>query len=203
MADQTTARNTPGPFKTNGLNHLALVSSDMARTVAFYEGVLGFPLVMTIDMGGGYGQHFFFDIGGGAKIAFFYLPGSPAAAPGIASPAVLPGQGDFRTAVGSMNHVAIDVSPDDIDDYREKLRAAGIDCSPIMNHDHSPRGYSDEVHDGVFVRSIYFFDPDGINLEFAAWTRALRPSDVTRSSVAGGALAGAAAGSPTGPVAGN
>lgn len=191
----TGQKTTPGTFKTNGLNHLALVSSDMARTVEFYEGVLGFPLVMTIDMGGGYGQHFFFDIGGGAKIAFFYLPGSPPAAPGIASPAVLPGRGDFRTAIGSMNHVAIDVSPDDIDEYRERLIAAGIDCSPIMNHDHSPRGYSEDVHDGVFVRSIYFFDPDGINLEFAAWTRALRPSDVSRPALASSTSTSAAAAS--------
>jgi hypothetical protein len=28
------------------------------------------------------------------------------------------------------------------------------------------------------VRSIYFQDPDGILLEFAAWTRALTPGDV-------------------------
>ena len=31
----------------------------------------------------------------------------------------------------------------------------------------------------TFVRSIYFFDPDGIALEFAAWTRSLgTPADV-------------------------
>jgi hypothetical protein len=34
------------------------------------------------------------------------------------------------------------------------------------------------MHPGVFVKSIYFFDPDGVCLEFAAWTRALRPDDV-------------------------
>jgi catechol 2,3-dioxygenase-like lactoylglutathione lyase family enzyme len=176
------------PFRTNGINHLALVCSDMKRTVEFYEGTLGFPLVMTIDLLGGAGQHFFFDIGGGAQIAFFYFPGSPPAAPGIASPSVLPGRGDFRTAIGSMNHVAIDVSPEDIDDYRQRLVNAGIDCSPIMNHDHSARGYSEELHDGVFVRSIYFFDPDGINLEFAAWTRQLTAADVNRSAVTGSVL---------------
>ena len=32
-----------------GLNHLALVCSDMARTVDFYSGVLGFPLVKTVE----------------------------------------------------------------------------------------------------------------------------------------------------------
>src|SRR5690349_6149840 len=48
--------------KVRGLNHLALVCSDMARTVDFYTNVLGFPLVKTVDLPGGRGQHFFFDI---------------------------------------------------------------------------------------------------------------------------------------------
>lgn len=28
-----------------------------------------------------------------------------------------------------------------------------------------------ELHPGVYVRSFYFSDPDGIVLEFACWTR--------------------------------
>ena len=32
------------------------------------------------------------------------------------------------------------------------------------------------MHPGVFVRSVYFQDPDGILLEFAAWTRSLTPA---------------------------
>jgi hypothetical protein len=47
-----------------------------------------------------------------------------------------------------------------------------------MNHDDSEVGVSKEVHEGTFVRSIYFFDPDGILLEFAAWTRDLTEEDV-------------------------
>jgi hypothetical protein len=36
----------------------------------------------------------------------------------------------------------------------------------------------------VFVRSFYFFDPDGIMLEFAAWTREMgRPDDVSKRPV--------------------
>ena len=31
--------------------------------------------------------------------------------------------------------------------------------------------------DDVYVRSFYFFDPDGILLEFAAWTRDLGPDE--------------------------
>jgi hypothetical protein len=34
------------------------------------------------------------------------------------------------------------------------------------------------MHDGVFVRSVYFQDPDGILLELAAWTRTFGSDDV-------------------------
>jgi hypothetical protein len=30
----------------------------------------------------------------------------------------------------------------------------------------------------VFVRSVYFFDPDGVCLEFACWTQVFDASDV-------------------------
>jgi hypothetical protein len=33
----------------------------------------------------------------------------------------------------------------------------------------------------VFVRSIYFQDPDGMLLEFACWMREFRPSDVSHT----------------------
>ena len=80
-----------------------------------------------------------------------------------------------------MNHVAFDVSPDDIERYRERLLAAGVECTEIANHDDSEYGISKELHPGVFVRSIYFQDPDGILLEFACWTRALGEGDVSHA----------------------
>jgi hypothetical protein len=42
---------------------------------------------------------------------------------------------------------------------------------------------SPTVTDDVFVRSMYFFDPDGIMLEFAAWTRELRPDEAEHTGV--------------------
>src|SRR3546814_15049150 len=46
-------------FEFCGVNHLALVCKDMARTVEFYRDKLGMPLTKTIDLPGGRGQHFF------------------------------------------------------------------------------------------------------------------------------------------------
>ena len=167
------------PFEFNGVNHLALVCRDMARTVDFYTNVLGMPLVKTIDLPAGMGQHFFFDCGGGDCLAFFWFPDAPEPAPGVSAPASRPDQGELTSAIGSMNHVAFDVPADKIEQYRDRLLAAGVDCTEVANHDDSEYGISKELHPGVFVRSIYFQDPDGILLEFASWTRSLGPDDVT------------------------
>src|SRR5215475_8688879 len=93
-------------FDIRGINHLALVCKDMARTVDFYTNVLGMPLVKTLDLPGGRGQHFFFDIGNGDSLAFFWFPEAPEAQPGVASAANMPMHGPIRSAHGSMNHVA-------------------------------------------------------------------------------------------------
>jgi catechol 2,3-dioxygenase-like lactoylglutathione lyase family enzyme len=164
-------------FKLSGINHLALVCRDMEETVHFYRDVLGMPLVKTLDMPNGMGQHFFFDIGNGDCLAFFWFPKAPAAAPGIASPAAAPGEGELVTAVGSMNHVAFDVPEDRFDEYYEKLKAKGLKPTPIINHDDSPRQIARELHPGVFVRSVYFMDPNGILLEFACWTKVFTEAD--------------------------
>jgi catechol 2,3-dioxygenase-like lactoylglutathione lyase family enzyme len=172
-----TAKNTE--FELRGVNHLALVCRDMDRTVDFYCNVLGMPLVKTIDLPLGYGQHFFFDIGNGDSLAFFWFADAPPAAPGVSSPRGLPGSDDSMTsAVASMNHVAFDVAPERFDEYVARLKAKGVEVSEVMNHDDSEYGVAKEMHDGVFVRSVYFFDPDGVLLEFAAWTRELGPQDV-------------------------
>lgn len=171
-------RPTNPIFELRGVNHLALVCKDMARTVRFYRDTLGMPLVKTIDLPGGGGQHFFFDIGNGDCLAFFWFPGAPEARPGISSPTGLPGRGSLITAHGSMNHIAFDVPPEKFDDYCARLTAAGVTLSPVLNHDDSPSQVSREVTDRVFVRSVYFFDPDGVCLEFACWTRAFGPADV-------------------------
>ena len=173
-------------FEFRGINHLALVCEDMGRTVDFYEGVLGMPLTKTIALPGG-GQHFFFDCGGGDALAFFWFPNAAPHAPGIAAPAHRVDKGDASSAHGSMNHVAFNVPAERIDEYVDRLREAGVDCTDVANHDDSEFGIAAEVHDGVFVRSIYFMDPDGIMLEFAAWTRELGPDDVRHEPVRLGA----------------
>ena len=58
-------------FQLRGINHLALVCKDMARTVDFYTNILGMPLIKTLELPNHMGQHFFFDIGNEDSLAFF------------------------------------------------------------------------------------------------------------------------------------
>jgi len=169
MGEQDRSEAAGGPrFAFGGINHVALVAKDMARTVAFYRDVLGMPLVKTLELANG-GQHFFFDAGGGASVAFFWFPGAPEAVPGL----VQAPRGGGVSAHGSMNHLAFDVPLESIDLYRERLAAAGVEVTEVVDHsDPETEG------GGVFIRSIYFTDPDGVRLEFAAWTRGLTASDV-------------------------
>jgi catechol 2,3-dioxygenase-like lactoylglutathione lyase family enzyme len=172
-------------FNLRGVNHLALVCKDMQATVDFYSGVLGMPLTKTLDLPNGMGQHFFFDIGNGDSLAFFWFPGAPKAVPGVSSPdpewQFAPGA-ELTTAQGSMNHVAFDVEPELMEEYREKLIEAGVRVTPIINHDNSPSQVSMKWTDETFVRSMYFSDPDGILLEFAAWTTVFDESDVSHKA---------------------
>ena len=168
-------------FELGGVHHLALVCRDMQRTVDFYTGVLGMELIKTIELPAGMGQHFFFDCGGGDSLAFFWFPDAPDAVPGVSAPRARPDQGELTSAVGSMNHVAFTVPADRIEQYRERLIAAGVPCTEVANHDDSEWGIADSMHPGVFVRSIYFQDPDGVLLEFACWTSTFDEHDVAHT----------------------
>src|SRR5262245_2132003 len=181
--DEPMAQRKNKEFELRGVNHLALVCKDMARTVDFYTNTLGMPMTKTIELPNGMGQHFFFDIGNGDSLAFFWFPNAPEAAPGIASPKANVGQGSITTAHGSMNHVAFDIPAETIEEYRATLQAKGVEVTEVMTHDESPRQITTTVNDTTFVCSIYFLDPDGILLEFAGWTREFGEGDVRHKPV--------------------
>ncbi|MGV9867167.1 VOC family protein [Rhodococcus koreensis] len=167
-------------FEYGGINHLALVCRDMVETIRFYEGVLDMPLVKTIDLPDS-GQHFFFDIGNNNLLAFFWFPDNDVPRAGTAAPASLPGAGDFSSDVSSMNHVALTVPEEKFEHYRDLLIARGLNVSEIMNHDYSKWQMSRRNHENVWLRSMYFFDPNGVLLEFACLTKKFTDADVSHS----------------------
>lgn len=170
------------PFEFRGVNHVALVCRDMAETVDFYTRVLEMKLVRTLDLPNGRGQHFFFDCGNGDTIAFFWFPKAPPAAPGIASMHEDYATLGSQTAHASMNHLAISIPLEKFDAYAERMRSKGIKLK-ILNHDDGEHHSSQTVSENTWIRSMYFRDPNGIHLEFAALTRPFSDKDVRHDPV--------------------
>ncbi|MDG2113420.1 MAG: VOC family protein [Actinomycetota bacterium] len=101
------------PSTAQGVHHLALLSSDVERTIDFYQGVLGFPLTELFENRDYRGStHFFFDVGNGNSLAFFDFPGLDL--------------GPYAEVLGSMHHLAISVTPDRMAELRARLEAADV-----------------------------------------------------------------------------
>ncbi|MFF3569292.1 AMP-binding protein [Nocardia jiangxiensis] len=136
-----------------GLNHLALVTTDMDKTVRFYRDVLGMNLVGTTgnrDEGYPY-RHYFLSIARGASIAFFEWP-----------EVEMPGRKDSGIPASGIqfDHVSIGVETDeDLENIRKRLEADGRDVSDVVDHG--------------LVRSVYATDPNGISIEFSVSARDL------------------------------
>jgi len=106
-----------------GLHHTALISSDVERTVRFYQDVLGFPLTELIENRDYPGSsHFFFDIGHGNLLAFFDFPGLDV--------------GPYAEVLGGLHHLAISVEPERWAQLASRLQEAGVEH---------------EVHSGVSI----------------------------------------------------
>lgn len=163
-------------FNLRGFNHVALTCADMQATVDFYEGILGFPLVKTLDLAG-HGQHFFFQVTEHDGIAFFFFNNMNPQAPGLAAADWNAGEMTpnsargltGKAAPGAMHHLSFGVPDEKLQEYRQKLIDAGIEVSDIIRQ---------TDHNGESISSFYFRDPDGIILEFSAFEEPLIAREV-------------------------
>jgi catechol 2,3-dioxygenase-like lactoylglutathione lyase family enzyme len=97
-----------------GVHHQALLSSDVERTIRFYQDVLEFPLTELFENRDYPGStHFFFDIGNGNSLAFFDFPGL--------------GLGPYQEVLGGHHHLAISMEPTTWARLRGKLDDGGIE----------------------------------------------------------------------------
>jgi catechol 2,3-dioxygenase-like lactoylglutathione lyase family enzyme len=110
---ETYLRPDRGGSSARGLHHIALLSSDVERTVRFYQDVLGFPLTEIFENRDYRGSnHFFFDIGNGNLLAFFDFPGLDL--------------GPYAEVLGGLHHLAISVEPESWKSARQRLDQAGV-----------------------------------------------------------------------------
>ncbi len=128
-----------------GINHLAMVTGDMDRTVRFWRDLLGMRLVAGLGRRGY--RHYFFEISDQDMIAFFEWSGAEA----------IPEKDHGVPVKGpiAFDHVSFGVtSDDDLWDLKDRLEAAEFWVSEVIDHG--------------FIHSIYTFDPNRIPIEFSS-----------------------------------
>jgi len=107
------ARGERPASAARGVHHVALLSSDVERTIAFYQDLLELPLTEVFENRDYQGStHFFFDIGNGNALAFFDFPGLDL--------------GPYAERLGGLHHLAISVEPERWHHLAAKLRDAGV-----------------------------------------------------------------------------
>ena len=101
-----------------GVHHVALISSDVERTVEFFDGLLGFPLIEMFENRDYEGStHFFIDIGLGNTLAYFDLPGVPV--------------GPYAEVLGGHHHLAISMERAEWEAARQRLDDAGVEYAHV------------------------------------------------------------------------
>ncbi|MBT3361777.1 MAG: VOC family protein [Rhodospirillales bacterium] len=130
-----------------GLHHNAYRCRDSEETRKFYEEFLGLPLVGSLEIKETKtGRktdvlHTFYQMDDGSCLAFFEAPDRPF---------------EFKDQHDYDLHIALEVTPEDLQAMFEKGKAEGME----------PRGIADHH----FVHSIYFRDPNGYVIELTAKT---------------------------------
>jgi catechol 2,3-dioxygenase-like lactoylglutathione lyase family enzyme len=93
-------------------------------------------------------RHYFFDIGNDSLLAFFEIPKGKEPA-------------GNRNAIGAMQHCAFVVTAERFSEVEARLKTHGID-------------YIGPIAQLPGLLGIYFYDPNGIRLEFACQPKTAR-----------------------------
>ena len=130
-----------------GLHHSAYRCRDSEETREFYEDFLGLPLAGSLDIRESItGRevkvlHTFYGMDDGSYLAFFEAPDEPV---------------EFKNQRDYDLHIALEVTPDALQEMFEKGKAEGIHTRGVSDH--------------TFLHSIYFRDPNGYVIELTAKT---------------------------------
>jgi catechol 2,3-dioxygenase-like lactoylglutathione lyase family enzyme len=159
------ARNTQTGERgmTNkGFSHLGLSTLDLDKTRDFYENILGFKAVRCDIIKvkeGGQIRHIFFDTGRDQLMAFMEARGVPGV-PAHYDAGITRGLG----VPSAFYHFAFETGSEaGLVEKRRELIAKGVEVTDVVDHD--------------WAKSIYFKDPNGLQLEFCCFTRSLNAND--------------------------
>ncbi|WP_222915123.1 VOC family protein [Natrinema sp. SYSU A 869] len=129
------------PVHTTGTDHITIWGSNEADTIAFYQDLLGMPLVLRQpNLDDPSQTHLFFDTGDGRILTFFVSDDRSS------------NQRGQRGGTGAVHHLCFSVDPDDYEDTMEALEEAG--------HQYN-------VFDRGIFHSIYTTDNNGLVIELS------------------------------------
>lgn len=144
-------KSLPHPMRIQKLHHHAFRTHDMEATRRFWEDLLGLPLVGTFvetvdpvtEKDSNY-IHTFFELGDGSALAFFQFQEGLYRAPRFG----------FEPQDPFDHHLALEVDGvAAVRAWEDRIKAAGI---PVMAIDHG------------YCNSIYFHDPNGMEVEITS-----------------------------------
>lgn len=136
-----------------GIHHIAVMTGDMKKQIAFFSDVLGLPLVAIFDMHGVPGGiHAFLKLDEACYFSLVQLPDTAA------TPVTLgithAGTGAGNSAGGTMQHLAFYVSDEAaLLAMRDRIRYKGVNVIGPLDHG--------------MCKSIYFAGPEQLTLEVA------------------------------------
>lgn len=145
-----------------GLTHTAIVTGDLERSLAFYRDLLGFPVVRTMDLGGG-ARIVMLSVAGKGELEIFVRPRTRPLPEGYGE----------EERIG-LWHLALEV--DNVETEWARLEERGIRPlsaeQPLFRQPHGPR-------------ACHFLDPDGIVVEFIEtpdkwWPKEVRPENLVQ-----------------------
>lgn len=144
-----------------GIHHIAVMTGDMKRQIAFFSDVLGAPLVAIFDMHGVPGGiHAFLRLDDACYFSLVQLP-QTADTP-ITVGVTHAGTGAGNSAPGTMQHLAFHVADEErLLAMRDRIRAKGVNVIGPLDHG--------------MCKSIYFAGPEQLTLEVACPGMAVTP----------------------------
>ncbi|MFQ1700314.1 VOC family protein [Loktanella agnita] len=131
-------------IQTQGVHHITIIGADRQSSIDFWEGTLGMPFIFDQpNLDDPNEGHLYFDPGDGRLITIFTNEDRKPDASAVPE------------SVGSLHHLALNVSQATFWQVAERLDARGVSHSGPVD-----RGFMD---------SIYFRDPLGLRLELASY----------------------------------
>lgn len=151
MADSAERGGGVALRRLHNAHHIAYRCRDAEQTRWFYEDVLGLPLAIALALEETPGLkeplpflHLFFELGNGDYIAFFDEPQG-------ATPQ------QFERTHSFDRHIALQAAnEEELLAWQARINAKGVSCLGPVDHD--------------FVRSVYMYDPNGLQVEITART---------------------------------